>query len=69
MILLNHWMFYKDFVRQPRALNDHEKYQLLTSVQEGLTDDDLDTKYYNVTGIRKRKQITCRRRWLAKLWY
>lgn len=53
----------QEAIRQSRALNDHEKYQLLISVQ-GLTDDDLDTRYFSVTGGRKRKQITFQRRWL-----
>ena len=54
----------QECIRQSRTLHDHEKYQLLTSLQEGLTDNDLDTRYYNITGGRKRKQITFQRRWL-----
>ena len=46
-----------------RALIDDEKYQLLTTEQDGLADDDLDIRYFCVIGGRKRKQITFQRRW------
>jgi len=55
----------QECIRQSRTLHDHEKYQLLTSVQDGLSDNDLDTRYYNLTGGKKRKQITFQRRWLC----
>ena len=54
----------QELIRQSRILTDLKKYQLLTSVQEGLTDGDLDTRYFSATGGRKRKQITFQKRWL-----
>ena len=54
----------QEAIRQSGALIDDEKYQLLTTEQDGLADDDLDTRYFCVTGGRKRKQIRFQRRWL-----
>ena len=52
----------RGLIRQSGALIDDEKYQLLTTEQDGLADDDLDTRYFCVTGGRKRKQIRFQRR-------
>ena len=40
---------------------------MLTSVQ-GLTDDDLDTRYFSATGGRRRKQITFQKRLQDYKW-
>ena len=52
----------QEAIRQSRALIDVDKYQLLTTEQGGLVDDNFDTRYFCVTGGRKRKQITFQRR-------
>ena len=49
----------QDAMRQSRALNDSERYQLLISKQERRADADLNTvcQFYSDAGGRKRKQI------------
>ena len=43
-------------IRQSRALNDNERYELLISEQEGLADADLNTICFSVAGGRRRKK-------------
>ena len=47
-------------------LTDIEKYQLLTTVQESVADDDLDTRSFTVGGGKKRKRITFQKRWIQE---
>ena len=55
----------QEALRHSRVLTDSEKYYILTTAQDRIADEDLDTRYFGVTGGgRKRKQITFQRRWL-----
>ena len=47
-----------------RGLTDSEKFELLTIPQPQLRDAELDTRYFEIKGSRKRKQITFQRQWL-----
>ena len=53
-----------NLVCHARALTDAEKYELLTTPQTDLRDAELDTRYFDMKGSRKRKQITFQRKWL-----
>ena len=51
-------------IGRSRKIKYHEKYELITSSQSYLGNNDLDTAYFTVSGGRKRKQISFQKRWL-----
>lgn len=55
-------------IRHTRELTDDEKYRLLTTVQDDIRDDELDTRSFPAGKGEKRKvkQITFQRRWLGE---
>ena len=51
-------------ISHSRVLTDTERYELLTTPQISFSDTELDTRYFEIKGSRKRKQITFQNKWL-----
>ena len=43
-------------ISHSRVLTDTERYELLTTPQTSFCDAELDTRYFEIKGSRKRKQ-------------
>ena len=53
-------------ITRSRPLADTEMYTLLTTMQDDIPDDELDTRSFTFGGGQKRKHITFQRRWLKE---
>ena len=51
-------------ISHSRVLTDTERYELPTTPQTRFSDTELDTRYFEIKGSRKRKQMTFLNKWL-----
>ena len=51
-------------ISHTRVHTDTERYELFTTPQTSFSDTELDTRYFEIKGSRKRKLITFQNKWL-----